>query len=184
MAFVELFRKSSGRSSGGVLRMLFAERGGVMSATSAKDRRAKMTKILGYDPYKPKFTVSASSSSIQPTLSTSAVQHRAELDIADMLEGMRQMMTSQIKRACFMSWKQVRWDDGVWMCVCACVSVRVGARGRGERGVVDVVALRVWFLRLLADSTPASSAPSPPTGHSAKEERLRRRPCGAAAGGT
>ena len=105
---MDLFRKSSGRTSGGALRMLFSDSGGIMNATSSKDRRAKLTRILGYDPgTRAQAAAGGASMSGTQTLSTTIVSRHHEVDMADLLEGMRQMMTSQIKRACFGSWKQV-----------------------------------------------------------------------------
>jgi hypothetical protein len=101
---VELFRKSSGKSSGGVLKMLFSDKSGILSGTTAKQRRQNITRILGYDPR----------GAGEANGDAQAVREAANVE--DLLEGMQQMMTSQMKRMCFVGWIQVRG----WACAAAC----------------------------------------------------------------
>ncbi len=132
LAFVELFRKSSGRQSSGLIRMLFSDRAGIMEARSAADRKARVKKILGYDPYPESSSMPASAedgaTDTVGALSQAAMRMSETVDIADLMHGMRLVMTNQLKRMVLLEWKKVRLRCAairfisvccLYMCICA-----------------------------------------------------------------
>jgi hypothetical protein len=128
LAFIELFRKSmaSGRTSGSIIHMFFSERAGVMSASSYTTRQNKMKLILGYDP--DAVRKKAAEDALGSTLSVTAVRRApAVVNPAELLEGMREMMETRVKRMCIAEWKRVRAGRSVHVCACLCVLVRACA---------------------------------------------------------